>query len=222
MIDSTVTSRMVASVIAVVLTAILANTAGLAQGTPAHESPPTKKASDLLPPELVQGEHFRVLDDVGNYDSLNTYTIESDLGDYEAYGELELRIRLRELMATAELKEISSAKVAAKAAGESVTGSAKAVGQVVAHPVSTAKAVPGGIQRRFKSWGRTAKEVKKEIKNRKSGKGEKTSKSKMAKDATRWYFGVDEAERKWSQKVGVDPYSTFPPLSSPFPHSKRQ
>lgn len=179
---------------------------------PDPEVPPVKRAGDLLPPELIEGEDFRVLDEIGNYDSLNIYRIESDFGELEAYGELEFRVRLREIKATRELQEVSRAKVAAGSAGQAVVGTGKAVGQVAAHPVRTAKSLPGGIQRRFKSWGRTAKEVNQEIKDARAGKSEKRSKSRMAKDVTRWYFDVDAAERKWAQRVGVDPYSTYPPL----------
>lgn len=185
-----------------------------AQTTATYETPPVRAAVDVLPAEMVEGEHFRVVDEIGSYDSLNIYTVESDLGSYEAYGEMELRILLREIMATTQLKKVSGAKAAAKSAGDAATESVKAVGDMAVHPVKTAKALPGGVRRRFKSWGRTSKEVSSFILKKNRDESDKMSSGEMAKGAARWALGVDKAERKWAEKVGADPYTSFEPLKA--------
>jgi hypothetical protein len=198
--------------ICVISLTLLGLSAARAQTSSKFESPPVRAAADVLPEEMVQGEHFRVVDEIGSYDSLNIYTVESDSGTHEAYGEMELRILLREIKATAELKKVSGAKAAAKAAGGAATKSVRAAGELGAHPVKAAKALPGGVRRRFKSWGRTSKEVSSFILKKNRDDSDKMSSGEMAKGAARFYLGVDKAERKWAEKVGADPYTSFAPL----------
>ena len=48
------------------------------------EAPPTFKAGEILPPELLQSEHHRVEEIVENDGYLNYYRIESDFGPFDA------------------------------------------------------------------------------------------------------------------------------------------
>jgi len=169
------------------------------------EEAPIRKAGDILPEEMVSGPTFRVLDNVGSFDSLNLFTVESEFGEIEIYGEPMLRIRLREMKALETLRATTTAKAAGQAAGRTATKSFKSLGAAIAHPVRTAKGVPKGVSRLFKSVGRDVNEVVDDTQKlqQDSSVAEATA-SKYGKKLV----GIDKAERRWAKKVGVDPYST--------------
>lgn len=85
------------------------------------ESPPPRRASEILSPELVRGPHHRVLDVVGSDGFFHLFRIESEFGSFEAAGDLALRERVQEIRALAALRvlEKSPAFAAARQAARS-------------------------------------------------------------------------------------------------------
>ncbi len=74
------------------------------------------RASELLPPELLSGPHFRVEEEVRTDGFVPVYTLSSEFGSYQARGEADLRARIREIQALAALREASRSEAFAAAA----------------------------------------------------------------------------------------------------------
>ena len=93
---------------AAVITCILITTPSPAQKLSGFETPPLRKSSEVLPPSLIQGEHFRVRDQVTWKEGLHVFTVDSDFGPFEVWGEPMLRVCLREVDALFTLSQTSS------------------------------------------------------------------------------------------------------------------
>jgi len=158
-------------------------------------------AAKALPPEMVEGEHFKVLDPVVNIFCLDQFRIQSDYGEFEAIGQMMLRVRLREIAALGRIEKVKASEVWIRAAGREAGKSVTAVGQVVAHPVRTAKGVKNGIARRFR---KVKREVVQDVETV-SGKG--TASGKATTLGSR-FLGLDKSYRQWSKRLGVDPYTS--------------
>ena len=113
------------------------------------EKPAGIQAGDVLPPEMLSGDHFHVLPDVQNDGFMNFYEVESDYGKFTAYGNLALLRLIREIGALADLDEVSKTKVFLKSAAEAGTQQLKTLKHVAAHPVQTVTGLPDGIVRTF-------------------------------------------------------------------------
>jgi len=68
---------------AVVITCILITAPSPAQQLSGFETPPIRKSSEVLPPSLIQGEHFKVRDQVAWKGGLHLFTVDSDFGPFE-------------------------------------------------------------------------------------------------------------------------------------------
>ena len=188
---------------------------GFAADDSSYEIPQERQAADVLPPELLEGEHHSVDDLVRSDGYLNYYTITSDYGEFEAASTATLRIRIIEIGALAELDELSKTEVFIKAAANAgIVAPLKTINQIATHPVETVTGIPKGIGRMFKRYSRQAGEAvdtTKEIvadDDTDQTDGEDEDDSNVAVDLTESYFGVTSAEREWAHKLGTDPYST--------------
>jgi len=189
---------------------------GFAAGNSSYEIPQERTAADILPAELLKGEHHSVDDRVRSDGYLNYYTITSDYGEFEAVSTATLRIRISEINALAELDELSKTEVFIKAAADAGVGQLKSIKQFATHPVDTVVGIPSGIGRMFKRFSRQAGEAVDSTKEFVAGdeddsdqtEREKEDDSNAAVDLTESFFGVSGAERGWAQKLGTGPYST--------------
>jgi DNA-binding transcriptional regulator YhcF (GntR family) len=186
-----------------------------AQTLSAYETVPSRKASEVLPPALIRGEHFSVRDQVGWKEGLHLFTVDSDFGPFEVWGEPMLRVRLREVEALYTLKKTSNAAVGTSAAAKQMGRSLTSLGQAFRHPVQTGKALPGGVKRMFKSvkydaqsLRSTGKTVADEKKKGGPAEGEKSAAKKASIKLGRSLAGVNSSYRKWAEQVGVNPYTT--------------
>ncbi len=114
----------------------------MAQG---FEVPANRKASEILPAELIQGPHYRVQDTVVSYGYMHHWTVDTDFGTFEATGDGALRKLIREVYAVSALKKISQAEAFA----DSIVYAAKQpfnfASKMVTDPVDTISAVPSGV-----------------------------------------------------------------------------
>jgi len=180
-----------------------------------YEIPQEQKAADILPAELLIGEHHSVTDRVRSDGYLNYYTITSDYGEFEAVSTAMLRIRIAEIGALAELDKLSKSEVFIKAAADAgIIAPLKSISQLVNRPVETVTGIPSGIGRMFNRYKRqageaidTTKEVVADDETDQTD-SENEDDSNVAVDLAESYFGVSSSERAWSQKLGTDPYST--------------
>jgi len=198
-----------------------------------YEPYPVFRASDILPPELVKGEYFEVEETVTDDCIQNSYTVQSDFGTYEARNTQMLKIRIREIQATAELKKISGAEALAVGAAHTVIDPFKSAVNVASKPVETAKGVPGGIVTFFKKIyytgekavivaGRTARRPGKTITgghNSADGEGGENASgfSELSGDVeylVDWYLGVSGGERRLARELNVDSYTSNPELAA--------
>jgi hypothetical protein len=186
-----------------------------------YEPEPTLRASEILPADLLGSEYHRVADEVVNDGYMNLYRIRSDFGEFPAYGGTMLALRVQEVRALGELAEISKTEVFLDAAGEAAMAPVKAAQQFADKPVETVKGIPGGVKRMFRSVKRDVKEVKEAAEDARAddeedeegeGSEDGDDKTDKAVDATsayaKKYFGITGAERRWAEKLSVDPYSS--------------
>ena len=123
-----------------------------------HETAEDLQASEVLAPELVSGERFKVDERVKNDGYLNYYTIRSEYGDFETAGTAMLRMRIREVEALAELDELSHTEVFASAMVNAGVQQIVSVRKLVMNPIEAVKGLPSGIGRMFNRYSRQSKE----------------------------------------------------------------
>ncbi len=174
-------------------------------------------AANLLPAELLQGEHYVVDDRVRNDGYINYYTIRSDYGEFEAASTAMLRMRIHEVGALAELDELSHTEVFVKSMANAGVDQIVSVQKLVMHPVEAVKGLPSGIGRMFKRYSRQSKEAvatgKEYVASQKDAdltltEEEQADYAAQAVSLTENYFGVTSAERNWAEKLRIDPYSS--------------
>ncbi|MGB2693380.1 MAG: hypothetical protein WBC96_12865, partial [Thermodesulfobacteriota bacterium] len=99
-----------------------------------YELYPVFKASELLEPELLRGEHHEVVEEVRNDCVWNSYTIKSDFGEYNARNTSILEIRVKEINATAKLQETSGGQALAVGASDSVINPFRSAINIATNP----------------------------------------------------------------------------------------
>jgi len=82
------------------------------------------------------------------------------------------------------------------------------VGKAVTDPVDTAKGVGAGVKRFGVNLGRKGKRAAESVTDDEETEGGDKSTEEKAEGAAYSIFGVTGAQRRWAQKVGVDPYSS--------------
>lgn len=183
-----------------------------------YEAAAVLKAKDVLPADLLRGDHHKVENEVRSDGYLNYYTIKSDFGDFEAASTAMLQTRVGEIEALAELNELSKTQVFAQAAKDAGVKQLRTVQEFAARPVETITGIPKGVGRMFKRYSRQAREGVEAASEYVSGEedtgadensdDDDTSTTEAAVGLTESYLGVGKAQRNWARKLGTDPYST--------------
>jgi len=177
-----------------------------AYGQSSYDALPQWSASEIVPENLRKGAHHEVEERVTSDGYWNSYRIASDYGTFDASGSLLLRVRIRELTAIAQLKEVNEGMVLGEAAAQSLTETGESVVAAASHPVETAKGVGSGIQRLF---GRVKRTSTRTVEQARGSSGTGTS-DRVARGTTavgKSLLGVSRAERRWAEQLDVDPYS---------------
>ena len=157
-----------------------------------YETPGVLKAHEILPPELLEGENFRVFEDVVTYGFTNYYTIGTPYGTFEVEGDDMLRTRIHEVKAITALRGIKKTKAFGNAAKKAATSSVKGAWSLISHPVNTVSGVPKGVGRLFSRVG--------EMFKGKRGDSEDS--------VTKELIGFSRVKRQYAHKMGVDVYSS--------------
>ena len=175
------------------------------------DAPPEEPASASLAPELASGPNFHVKDPVQSDGLMHHYVVESSFGEFPAYGQEALKIRVREMAALTELSKKTDVGVVTKTVEQSVENQAKTVKKVVTNPIGTITGIPKGIGHLFSGYKAQASETSDQAKKDTSGSNSASNVAHTAKaDAARYadrYLGVSAAERRYYQELGVDPYT---------------
>jgi len=156
------------------------------------ETPDILRASEILPPEMLEGENYNVHEDVLTYGFTNYYTIMSPFGTFEAEGDDMLQTRIHEIKAIEALQEIKKSKAFGEAAKKAATSSVKGAWSLISQPVKTVSGVPKGVGRLF---SRVSEMVK-------GDRGD--SEDSVAKEL----IGFSAVKRQYAYKMGVDAYSS--------------
>ena len=154
----------------------------------AYEEQVAPRASELLPQELLRGPHHRVDDEVRSDGFRNIYTIHTETGRIEVRGEENLRERIREIEALAQLREASASgafRRASKQAGES-PGLASGLPAIVGS---------GWIL----GWQDPPADA---------GASEASGEARIER------LGIEEAKREIADALGIDPYTRDPALQA--------
>jgi len=192
----------------------LLGASALARAAAGYEPPPVQMARDILPPELRSGPGWKVQEKVPS-DGLDTvFTIESDVGTFEARGRPELEIRVAEVRALRELRRTSRTDVfveAVKAAGEKPVAAAK---RLIAEPRQTLEKVPAGIGRFFDRVSSGVERVR-DAMDREDVPDDQKAELAAAKggETVRDALGYEQEHRLLARRLGVDPYTSNPALA---------
>jgi hypothetical protein len=190
-----------------------------------YEKPGELKAADFLDASLLKGPDYEVEERVANDGIFNTYTINSKYGTWRVQGTNLAAIRVHEVGAIRQLKEVDKIAVAAGGVAKGALNIGKGAVGVVTHPVETITGLPDGIGRLFGRIGRGAGRAGEKMgsvdttgtesenlsdpkdaasASEQSGAGKVvTASGEVAKDL----IGVNSAMRSWAKKLHVDPYT---------------
>lgn len=167
--------------------------------SPIYESSSVLDARELLPSELLHSDHHTVLDQVEPFRLTNHFTISSPFGQFDAYGQDMLRIRIQEIHALAKLQEEDSLDEAS-AFGHGVTHAVlspfRFVVDLLSDPVETVVQIPKGM------WRATTRLKEMAV-------GER---GKLEGHASEELIGFSIVKRKIADELGVDAYSSNPVL----------
>ena len=126
----------------------------------AHEPPPTLQAADVLPPDWLEGEHYRIDPEIPTDGFMTRVTIRSDFGTFTTAGPGILGIRLREIHALATLEELGEGTGFVSGVRDSAEDTGESLRHLAVEPVTTLGGIPDGIRRLFQSAYRSAKTLR--------------------------------------------------------------
>jgi hypothetical protein len=161
------------------------------------EEPPILSAKEILKPEFLAGDGFKVNDDVPTSTGRNRYLIESDYGEFEADGNIMLERRIKEVAAIRKLKEVSRTDQYKKALLAATASPLVVAKDVVTNPVGTITGVPKGL---FKFVNRAGQSMKERTHGRERSQYEDSNAASLV--------GFSKAKRVVAIQLGVDPYSS--------------
>jgi len=179
---------------ALILMALPASMSALGGG---YESPPTFSPSKILPPDLLRSPYHTIVGTVPVENFLDRYQMQTKYGTFTVLGTELLRMRVREVAATAKLEQINGAETLVTSAGRTAL-----------KPLATAKDL-------VTAPGKTLNETMKGV----GGWFNRVDASMSATDPNREgtiasLAGGSKARRKLAYDAGVDPYTTFEPLNA--------
>ena len=206
----------------------------------AHEPPPTLQAADVLPPDWLEGEHYRIDPEIPTDGFMTRVTIRSDFGTFTAAGPGILGVRLREIHALATLEEPGEGSGFVSGIRDSAEDTGESLRHLAVEPVTTLGGIPDGIRRLFQSSFRSAKTLRQKKTGEQQGSSggvapdpgpgaalpgrEKAAdspsapppgvSSRGAGQAAANALGFQDARRDLAKRLGVDPYTTNPVLSA--------
>jgi hypothetical protein len=189
---------------------MLAAVSAVAAWAADFETPPAEPASASLPADMVSGPNFHIVEPVAADGLMHHYVIDSHFGVFKAYGQVALKIRLREVAALTQIAKTTDIDVITKSVSRRVQTDAKTLGQVVTHPVGVVTGIPRGVGHLFGGYKAQANELTDKSKSTGGTQGSSNIAHDAAANATRYadrYLGVSAAERRYYQQLGVDPYT---------------
>jgi len=169
---------------------------GLAEDT-VKAVPIHLEAADVLPKELLKGPNYHIKPSVKNDGFSNVYEVTTtEHGAFKAESTAELKLRIGELRALAAMEEISQAKEFGSGAWEAAKAPVKGAANMVTSPIDTTKSIFTGTGRFLGNIGRSI-----------------VSSDPHQDNVLKTALGYDGAKRAYAYEFGVDPYSSFKPMT---------
>lgn len=153
---------------------------------------PPRKAQDLFPAEVLKGDHFELLDPLTPDGQTYRYAIHSAFGEFEAYGEDMLRMRILEIRALQELASISQAEAFGSGILTTVFSPFTFLWNLATRPGETVAGIPEGLSRSVTRMGEM-------MKGQRSG---------YEDNAAKELVGFSRTKRQIAAKLGIDVYSS--------------
>ncbi len=123
----------------------------LAQET--YEVGSNRRASNILPADVLKGPNYRIDEKVVTYGFMHTYTVNSDFGTYEVTGNFALQKLLNEIRVIAELKKIQKSDAYLQAVGYAAKSPIRLGKNLIEDPVDTLNGLPRGVFQIFGNVG---------------------------------------------------------------------
>jgi hypothetical protein len=160
-----------------------------------YEPPPVFSASQAVPPNLPRSPDYRIGDRVTVDNFQYVYKVDTKWGPFTIKGSDLLRVRAREIAATAKLEEVNGAETAVESAGKTALRPLNTAKDLVTAPGKTLGDTFRGVGHIFGSANASM--------NATDPHGDS-----MIASVT----GGATARRKLAFDLGVDPHTSFPPL----------
>ena len=161
-----------------------------------YEQPPSFQASQVLPPNLLRSPYYTVGSHVGLDNFQYVFKVDTKWGTFTIKGSDLMRVRAREIAATAKLEEIDSGGTLVNAAGRTALKPLNTAKDLITAPGKTLGDTFRGVGNLFGSVDASMSATD-------------PHKEGMLASVT----GGATARRKLAFDFGVDPNTSFPPLS---------
>jgi hypothetical protein len=170
------------------------------------EAPPTLKASELLPPDLLKSEVHAVSENVELDRFLCKYDVQTPFGIYNVTSTEMLKIRVHEFQVLKNAKNISGMDEFFGSMKDSIVQVPMGVVDTVVHPIASVKKMGEGVKSKFTAVGRffTSGREKSEY-----------------EDSSLTEFSLGKFKRGVAIELGVDVYSTNPNIQKLLNHVAR-
>ena len=185
-------ARMAAQCLAL-LSALIPPTPTLAQ---VLERPPSFEIGQIAG-FWPSGDNYTIPNPVRSDGLLRIYTLKTPYGEFVVHGDQMLRMRINELAALRELEKIANSDSYTKALIEAGLSPFRFTGRLITDPGKTVNDTFSGIGTMF---GRITSDI--------------ANMGKTPGDPISGLLGVTDQKRKLATKMGVDPYTDFPPLDA--------
>jgi hypothetical protein len=169
---------------------------GLAE-PPVKNVPITLKASQVLPTDLLKGTNYTVKEAVKNDGLFNIYEVTTDYGPLTAQSTAVLMQRISELRALAAMEEINQAGKFGEGLVEGVKAPVRGVVNLATSPIDTTKSIFTGTGQFLSNLGRSV-----------------VSRDPHQDNVLKTALGYDASKRGYAYEFGVDPYSSYEPMTT--------
>ena len=161
------------------------------------EGPQTYKVSDLIPHEVIIGNHYSIQPTVMDDGFLYIYTINSKFGRIRAVSTAMLYKRINEINAIVEIENKSKAKEFAEGVGEKGKDVVKGAVNLVTSPIDTVHGAVSGVGKLFQRAGENLTEQ---------------ARSDAEDNRIKSVIGFAKTKRDYAHDLNVDVYSRNPLL----------
>ena len=159
---------------------------------PEYDSPGSLKTSNLLPADILKGEHYTVKDQAMTNGLMTRFTIDSSFGQFTVNEEDLLRIRIKEINALAELKKISKTNAFGEGIKQTLLSPVTFFKNLFKKPETTMEGIPQGFQQEMTQISDMMDHDRSHLDDSKG----------------REFIGFSKLKRQLAYTLGVDVYSS--------------